>query len=51
VGEAAQNFAILRRIALNLLKNEKTTKLGVAGKRLKAGWNSDYLAKVLGLAI
>jgi predicted transposase YbfD/YdcC len=37
VGEAAQNFAILRRIALTLLKNEKTTKLGIAGKRLKAG--------------
>jgi predicted transposase YbfD/YdcC len=51
VGEAAQNFAILRRIALNLLKNEKTTKLGVASKRLKAGWNSDYLSKVLGMAI
>jgi predicted transposase YbfD/YdcC len=51
VGDAAQNFAILRRIALNLLKNEKTAKLGVAGKRLKAGWNSAYLAKVLGLAI
>ena len=50
VGKATQNFAILRQIVLNLLKNEKTTKLGVAGKRLKAGRNSDYLAKVLGLA-
>ena len=49
-GEAAQNFAILRRIALNLLKNEKTTKLGNAGQRLKAGWNADYLAKLLGFA-
>ncbi|PLY47574.1 ISAs1 family transposase, partial [Janthinobacterium sp. ROICE36] len=49
VGEGAQNFAILRRIALNLLKNEKTTKAGIATKRLKAGWNADYLAKVLGL--
>jgi predicted transposase YbfD/YdcC len=49
IGDAAQNFAILRRIALNLLKNEKTTKLGIANKRLKAGWNVDYLAKLLGL--
>ncbi|NHZ62744.1 ISAs1 family transposase, partial [Massilia sp. CCM 8694] len=51
VGEAAQNFAILRRIALNLLKNEKTAKLGIATKRMKAAWSADYLAKVLGLPI
>ena len=51
VGEAAQNFAILRRISLNLLKKEKTTKLGIAAKRLKASWNVDYLGKVLDLAI
>jgi len=49
-GEAPQNFAILRRIALNLLKNEKTCKLGVAAKRLKAGWDVGYLAKLLGLS-
>lgn len=49
IGEAAQNFAILRRIALNLLKNDKSTKLGVANKRLKAGWNVEYLGKLLGL--
>jgi len=49
IGEAAQNFAILRRIALNLLKSDTTTKLGVANKRLKAGWNVDYLARLLGL--
>ena len=51
VGDAAQNFAILRRIALNLLKKEKTMKLGINAKRLKAGWNVDYLGKVLGLVI
>jgi predicted transposase YbfD/YdcC len=50
IGEAAQNFAVLRRIALNLLKNDKTTKLGVANKRLKAGWNVNYLSKLLGLS-
>jgi len=36
IGEATQNFAVLRRIALNFLKNDKATKLGVINKRLKA---------------
>jgi predicted transposase YbfD/YdcC len=46
-GFAAQNYSILNRIALNLLKNEKTTKVGVRGKRLKAGWDNQYLIKLL----
>lgn len=48
-GEAPQNFAILRRIALNLLKGDTRTKLGIANKRLKAGWDVSYLSKLLGL--
>ena len=44
---AAQNFAILNKIALNLLKNETTLKTGLKGKRLKAGWDESYLLKVL----
>jgi predicted transposase YbfD/YdcC len=46
-GFAAQNYSILNRIVLNLLKNKKTTKLGVRGKRLKAGWDHKYLSKLL----
>jgi predicted transposase YbfD/YdcC len=46
-GFAAQNYSILNRIALNLLKNEKTTKVGVRGKRLKAGWDNKYLCSLL----
>ena len=46
-GYAAQNFAVLRHIALNLLKHETSAKCGIKAKRLKAGWNENYLLKVL----
>ncbi|MDQ7002008.1 MAG: ISAs1 family transposase, partial [Ghiorsea sp.] len=47
VGNSAANMAIIRHIALNLVKSEKTTKVGVKTKRLKAGWDDDYLLKLL----
>lgn len=43
----AENFAILRRIALNLIKQDKSVKLGVKNKRLKAGWDHNYLLHLL----
>ena len=46
-GHGPHNFGILRHIALNLLKKETTSKLGVKAKRLKAGWSENYLLKVL----
>lgn len=49
IANAAQNFSILNKIALNLLKNEKSSKVGVKSRRLKAGWDNHYLIKVLNL--
>ncbi|MFL7793525.1 MAG: transposase, partial [Anaerolineae bacterium] len=46
-GNAAQNMTVLRHMALNLIKREQSTKRSIRGKRLKAGWDEDYLAKVL----
>jgi predicted transposase YbfD/YdcC len=46
-GEAPQNFAVLRRMALNLLKRETTLQKSVKQRRMKAGWDEDYLSKVL----
>jgi len=39
-----RTFSVLNRIALNLLKQDKTSKRGVHGKRLKAGWDNGYLS-------
>jgi predicted transposase YbfD/YdcC len=46
-GYAAENFAVLRHIALNLLRQQATKRQSVKGRRLKAAWDTDYLLQVL----
>ena len=50
-GHAAQNLGTLRRLALNLLKREKTKKRGIKGKQKNASWDHTYLLKLLGVEI
>lgn len=47
----AENFALLRRMALNLLKQDTTKKIGIKNKRLLAGWDQAYLLHLLGLLV
>jgi predicted transposase YbfD/YdcC len=48
-GFAAENLATLRRLALNMLKMEKTKKRGIRGKQLNASWDHAYLQRLLGI--
>jgi predicted transposase YbfD/YdcC len=48
-GNAAENFSILRRITLNLIRLDKARKTGIKNCRLKAGWDDAYRQKLLGL--
>jgi predicted transposase YbfD/YdcC len=50
-GYAAENLATLRRLALNLLKREKTKRRGIRGKQLNASWDHAYLLRLLGVPI
>jgi predicted transposase YbfD/YdcC len=43
----AENFSVIRRVTLNLLKADKKTKAGIKNKRSKAGWDKDYMLKIL----
>lgn len=46
-GNGPQNFAVRRHIALNLLKQNSDSKLGIKNRRLRAGWDNDYLMALL----
>ena len=46
-GNAAENFAVMRHLSLNLLKSVKNTKMSIKLRRMTAGWNQDFLLQVL----
>jgi len=48
-GNIAENMSLIRRVALNMLKQEKSAKCGIEIKRQAAGWDNEYLLKVIGV--
>lgn len=49
VGHAAENFSILRRLSLNVIRLDPDKKKSLKGRREIAGWDNDYMAYLLGL--
>ena len=43
----AENFAVLRRFAVSLLKQDTSVRAGIQNKRLRAGWDQDYLLRLI----
>lgn len=48
---AAENFSLVKKMALGLLKADTSEKLGVPNKRKLAGWSPEYLLKILGVTV
>jgi predicted transposase YbfD/YdcC len=47
-GHAPANMATLRHIALNLIRGDKSRKVGIKISRMKAGWSTAYLERLMG---
>jgi predicted transposase YbfD/YdcC len=44
---AARNFALLRKIALNLVARDRSTQTSLRGRRKKAAWNDGYMLQII----
>jgi predicted transposase YbfD/YdcC len=46
-GHAAENFSVMRQLALNMLKSVKNSKVGIKNRRLRAAWDETFLISVI----
>ena len=49
-GHAPANLAIIRRLALSLIKQDRNRKIGIKASRKRAGWDMEYIKKLIGKA-
>jgi len=48
VGHSAENLAVLRKLALTLIRQDRTRKVGIKASRMQAAWDTGYLLRLLG---
>ena len=46
-GKAPENLALIRHLALNLLRQDRASKTSIKARRKQAGWDNDYLLTIL----
>jgi len=51
IGHAQENMAAVRKLALMLLRQEKSGQGGIKSRRLQAGWDDEYLLAVTGIKV
>jgi predicted transposase YbfD/YdcC len=44
---SAANMTMIRHMAVNIVKNDKPSKTSIRCRRLKAGWDDNYLLKLI----
>jgi hypothetical protein len=49
MGNGAKNFSTIRRVSLNVLKLDQTSKKSQKVKRKTASWNLSYLQKLMNI--
>lgn len=47
IGHAQENIATMRRMAINMLNQEKSRKVSLKGKRQLAGWDESFLERIV----
>jgi predicted transposase YbfD/YdcC len=51
VGHGAENLTVLRRLAVNILRQDQSSRMGIKARRMKAAWDLSYLLHLLSMEV